>query len=165
MRLLTLTTLLALSGCGPAPDSPVHLGARAMIGYHVRANAASEIPASDVGFVVTANGAGGYRIAWAAFAGNASTYSGTVTCDTTFDPNQTSGLSGRETITITSDLREIDFASVPDVQAEGVDFVPASDPIYVDLRIDGALAHVYFTGAETGHLILSAYDPVAFTSP
>ncbi|HEX9103493.1 MAG TPA: DUF3261 domain-containing protein, partial [Polyangia bacterium] len=66
--------LVVAAGCssGPPPDSPVHLGARAELGYHVRAGAASEVPGDQVGFVVTANGLGGYRIAWVALAGSTS---------------------------------------------------------------------------------------------
>jgi hypothetical protein len=165
MRIIPLFALLTLLGCGPVPDAPQHLGLRAVAGYHVRANAAAAIPGNDIGYAITANGSGGYRIAWAAFAGSGSTFSGSITSDGTFDPNQTAGLSGRETITLTSDFREIDFSSVPSDQAEGVDLVPSADPIYVDLLIDGAVAHVYFTGRDSGRLLLSSYDPVAFTSP
>jgi hypothetical protein len=136
-----------------------------MLGYHLRANAASEIPANDIGFLATANGLGGYRLAWVAFAGSTSTFSGSIGTDGVFDAQQVSGFSGREQITLTSDLREIDFSSVPNDQADGVDFVPSSDPIYVDLRIDGGLAHIFFTGADSGRVYQSSYDPVAFTSP
>lgn len=165
MRLIPFVALLLVTGCGPAPDAARRLGLRGMLGYHVRAGAASEVPANDVGFVVTANGVGGYRVAWVAFTGSRSTYSGSVTTDGRFDANQIAGLSGRETITVTTDLREIDFSSVADGYADGVDFVPSTDPIYLDVRIDGGLAHCYFTGADTGRVLLSAYDPVAFTSP
>jgi hypothetical protein len=164
-RLTSLLALLALAGCGPAPDSPNRLGLRGMLGYHVRANAATAIPASDIGFAVTANGQGGYRIAWAAFVGSASTFSGSVTSDGVFDLNQIAGLSGREQITVTTDGREIDFSSVPNDQPDGVDFVPSADPIYVDLLVDGGSGLVFFTGADTGRVLQSSYDPVAFTSP
>lgn len=164
-RLLPTLVLLALAGCGPAPDSPVRLGARGMLGYHVRANASSALPANEIGFVVTANGVGGYRLAWAAFIGSASTFSGSIFTDGTFDPRQLIGLSGREQIALTTDYREIDFSSVPNDQPDGVDFVPSTDPIYVDLRIDGGTAHIFFTGADTGRVYRSPYDPVAFTSP
>jgi len=167
MRLLLILPIALLAACssGPAPDSPVHLGARAMLGYHLRAGAASEVPSNEVGFVVTANGLGGYRIAWVAFDGTASTFSGSATSDGTIDPTSVAPLSGREDVTITADHREIDFSSVPGGAADGVDFVPSSDPIYVDLRIDGAPAQIFFTGADTSRLRQSDYNPVAFTSP
>jgi hypothetical protein len=167
MRLLLILPFALLAACsrGPAPDSPVHLGARAMVGYHVRAGAASEVPANEVGFVVTANGLGGYRIAWVAFDGSASTFSGTASSDGAIDPASIAPLSGREDVTLSADHAELDFSSVAGSAADGVDFVPSSDPIYVDLRIDGAPANVYFTGADTSRLFLSDFNPVAFTSP
>ena len=171
MRLLLLTTtlplLLAIGGCGHArdPDSAVRLGGRGTLGYHVRAGAASEIPGDAVGFVVTANGQGGYRIAWVAVDGSTSTFSGTADSDGAIDPASVAPLSGREHITLDSNGTTLEFSSVPGSAADGVDFVPATDPIYVDLRIDGAPADIFFTGAETSRLYRSDYNPVAFTSP
>ena len=169
MRSLALLALpfVVAAGCssGPPPDSPVHLGARHELGYHVRAGAASEVPADELGFVVTANGLGGYRIAWVALAGSTSTFSGSVESDGVIDPATVAPLSGREQIVVRADGSGIDFSSVPQASADGVDFVPSADPIYVDLRIDGAPAAVFFTGADTSRLMQSAYDPVAFTSP
>jgi len=136
-----------------------------MLGYHVRAGAASEVPANEVGFVVTANGLGGYRVAWVAVDGNVSTFAVTIDNDATFDPISTAGFSGRETITMTSDSREITASSVPGSQPDGVDFVPAVDPIYVSATIDGVPGNIYFTGADTGHLLVTHQLPVAFTSP
>jgi hypothetical protein len=159
-----LFATVVLAGCGD-PDRSVPLGARRMLGYHVRAGAASEVPAGDIGYLVTANGLGGYRLAWVAFAGSTHVFSGRIESDSTFDPRSIVGYSGREQITLTADNLAIDFSSVPDAAADGVDFVPTVDPIYVDLRVDGVPANVYFTGAETSRLYLSAYNPVAFTSP
>lgn len=164
-RLACLAPLLLLVGCGSPADSARHLGQLGMLGYHVAAGAASEVPASDEGFVVTANGQGGYRVAWVSFAGNQRVFSAHITCDTTFDPTSVAGFSGREQIAIAADASAIDAQSVVDGNPDGVDFVSQTDPIYVDLRIDGGPAHVYFTGADTGRLLLSSFDPVAFTSP
>ncbi len=157
----------ALVGCssGPPPDAAERLGLRGMLGYHLRAGAASEVPGDQVGFVITANGQGGYRLAWVALAGNVSTFSGTIDSDGTFDPASTLPLSGRETITVSSDGRQLTFASVPSSVADGVDIVPSADPIYVDARIDGAPASIFFTGADSSRLRVSDFDPVAFTSP
>lgn len=165
-RLLPFASLVLLAaGCGEPADSAHHLGALHMLGYHVSAGAASEVPDGDQGFVVTANGAGGYRVAWVAFDGSSSVFSAHVTSDTTIDPSSVQGFSGREQIALSADDTTLDVQSVPGGSPDGVDLVPLSDPIYVDLRIDGAPAHVYFTGADTGRLLLSSYDPVAFTSP
>ena len=164
-RLCVLAPLLFALGCGAPPDHAEHLGQRQLLGYHVRAGAASEVPDGDQGFVVTANGLGGYRIAWVAFAGSTSVFTASITSDSTFDPASVLGYSGREQVTLSADAAEIDAQSVPDGTADGVDFVPLVDPIYVDLRIDGAPANIYFTGADTSRLRVSSYDPVAFTSP
>ena len=52
-------------------------------------------------------------------------------------------------------------------QLDGVDLVSGSDPIYVDLTVNGVHSgfSIYFTGAQSSLLLTSQYDPVAFTSP
>jgi hypothetical protein len=164
-RLLVLLPIVFALGCGAPPDSAERLGRQGLLGYHVRAGAASEVPDGDEGFVVTANGLGGYRLAWVAFAGSASVFTATITSDSTFDPASVLGYSGREQIALSADQAEIDVQSVPDGTPDGVDFVPLVDPIYVDLRIDGAPANIYFTGADSSRLRVSRYNPAAFTSP
>jgi hypothetical protein len=171
MRAPSLTLLalpfFLLTGCerGPAPDTAAPLGARHLLGYHVRAGAASEVPGDELGYVVTANGLGGYRVAWVALTGSTATFSGTIATDGTIDPTSVVPLSGREDVTLSADGTSLDFSSVPGAVADGVDLVPSLDPIYVDLRIDGAPAAIYFTGADTSRLYLSDYNPAAFTSP
>jgi len=160
-----LPLLFVACASSPRPDSPVRLGAQGALGYHVRAGAASEVPADEIGFVVTANGNGGYRLAWVAVDGSISTFSGSATVDGVIDPASVAGLSGREQLTVSADGSTLDFSSVPGSAPDGVDFVPSTDPIYVDLRIDGAPAPIFFTGADTSRLLQSDYDPVAFTSP
>jgi hypothetical protein len=151
----------------PPPDSPVSLGAQLMLGYHVSANAASELPAGDIGFVITANGQGGYRLTWSDTLASTAEFAGSITCDSTFDASQLKGYSGYETITLSSDNRVITFDSVPGNSLDGVDLVSGSDPIYVDLTVNGVHSgfSVYFTGADSSQLLTSSYDPVAFTSP
>ena len=85
--------------------------------------------------------------------------------DGTIDPTSVVPFSGREQIDLRGGGSELDFSSVPGAAADGVDFVPSTDPIYVDLRVDGAPASIYFTGADTSRLYLSDLNPVAFTSP
>jgi hypothetical protein len=165
---LPVFATLLFAGCGHGggePDRAVPLGALSELGYHLRAGAASEVPGDELGFVVTANGQGGYRIAWVALDGSSRRFSGTATSDGVIDAASVTPLSGNERIDLSADGRSIDFSSVPSSAADGVDFVPSADPIYVDLRIDDAAAPIYFTGADTSHLYLSAYNPVAFTSP
>jgi hypothetical protein len=151
----------------PPADQPVVLGAQAALGYHVLAGAASELPAGDIGFVITANGQGGYRLTWSDTLGSTAEFAGTITCDSTFDPTQLKGYSGYETITLSSDNRTITFDSVPGSALDGVDLVSGSDPIYVDMTVNGIHSgfSIYFTGAQSSLLLTSQYDPVAFTSP
>jgi hypothetical protein len=151
----------------PALDAARPLGAQAMLGYRVDAGAASELPAGDLGFVITANGQGGYRITWSDTYGSAATFTGYITTDGYFDPTQLHGYSGAENITLSADQGMITFGSTPGSYVDGVDLVSSSDPIYLDLRVDNARTGfgIYFTGAESGSLLTSDYNPVAFTSP
>jgi hypothetical protein len=151
----------------PALDAPVSLGLRGMPGYHVAAGASAALPDGDLGFIVTANGQGGYRVTWSDTYGSAAHFSGTITTDGYFDANQVVGYSGAEYITVSHDARQITFESTPGNYVDGVDLVSSTDPIYLDLIVDGYRSGfgVYFTGAQTGALINSAYVPVAFTSP
>ena len=151
----------------PALDAARPLGAQQMLGYRVAANASAELPAGDLGFVITANGAGGYRVTWSDTYGSAATFSGTITTDGYFDPSQLSGYSGAESIELSPDDSTITFASQPGSYVDGVDLVSSTDPIYLDLSVDGAPSGfgIYFTGAESGAQLNSDYNPVAFTSP
>lgn len=151
----------------PALDAPVALGLQGMPGYHVLANGSSSLPSGDLGYVITANGLGGYRLTWSDTLGSAAHFSGVITTDGAFDPSQLRGYSGVEYITLSRDARTITFDSTPGRAVDGVDMVSSTDPIYVDLYVDGARTGfgVYFTGAQSGQVIGSAYNPVAFTSP
>jgi hypothetical protein len=151
----------------PALDAPAPLGALGMLGYHVRAGASAALPDGDLGYVVTANGAGGYRVIWSDTYGSAAHFSGTITTDGQFDPNQLQHYSGGENIWLSSDLRTLYFDSVPGSVIDGVDLVSSTDPIYLDGTVDGSHGgfSVYFSGADSGQLLRSAYNPVAFTSP
>ena len=154
-------------GGGTVLDAPRPLGAAGLYGYRVAANASAVLPADARGFVVTANGAGGYRVSWSDVDDTTgSLFSGSITTDGAFDPAQLQGLSGAEDITLGDD-GSITFSSTPGTHLDGVDLVSSTDPIYLDARIDGTRDGflIYFTGAESGAQLASDYDPVAFTSP
>lgn len=151
----------------PALDAARPLGAQAMPGYRVEANASAELPAGDLGFVITANGQGGYRVTWTDTYGSAATFTGTIWTDGYFDPSQLYGYSGAEDIQLSADQSTITFGSTPGSYVDGVDMVSSTDPIYLDLQVDSARSGfgIYFTGGESGALLTSDYNPVAFTSP
>ena len=174
---LSLITLFGLTaaGCfvdhnhdgGGLVDQAHPLGAQGMPGYRVRANAASELPANDRGFIVTANGNGGYRVTWSDFSGSTSQFSGTISTDGQFDPTQLLPFSGNENLTLARDNSSFTFESTPGGALDGVDMVSSTDPIYLDAMVDGSHVGfgIFFTGAESSLLQSSDFDPVAFTSP
>ena len=133
-------------------------------GYRVAANAAVTMPDGDLGFVVTANGAGGYRIAWTDTQGTAALFSGTLTTDGSFDYTQLGAL-GEPSIEETASNR-VDFSSRPGAAVDGIDLVSSTDPIYLTAFVDGRTDgfSIYFSDPAVG-LATSAYDPVSFTSP
>jgi hypothetical protein len=151
----------------PAIDAPRPLGAQGMLGYRVLADGSATLPAGDIGFLVTANGNGGYQIAWTDTAGSAAHFSGTLTTDGTFDASQTTHYSGYENVTVSPDLRTISFDSTPGSAVDGVATVSSTDPVYLDAYVDGVPTgfDIVFVGADSRQSISSSYNPVAFTSP
>src|SRR5258706_4477876 len=87
---------VAASGCGArtAVEQSVALGNQALPGYHIQAGASA--PAPDFGFVVTGNGAGGFRIIMSDSSGASTLFTATITTDTAFDPQQTLPITGQE---------------------------------------------------------------------
>jgi hypothetical protein len=162
-----LLFLFVVSGCHVQDNSEpaVALGNRGLTGYHVRAGADTAIPDGDIGYLITANGQGGYRLTFIDTAGSAAVFQGTITTDNAFDPNGTQKFSGAEDVTFTAGDR-IDFSGVPGASIEGVDF-SSPDPIYIDVTVDGSHQGfgIFFTGARSGLVQEASFDPVAFTSP
>jgi hypothetical protein len=147
-------------------DPVLTLGGQGLTGYRISAGANTSIPGGDIGYLITANGQGGYSLYWIDTAGSAATFQGTVSTDHGFEPNQTIAYSGNESVNITA-ANQIDFSGVPGATLEGIEFVAQTDPVYLDLLVDGNHSGfgIYFTGAVSGTLVDSAYNPVAFTSP
>jgi hypothetical protein len=166
MRSMTIFSLamVMLSGCG-RHEPAVTLGAQALPGYHVLAGSATVIPGGDIAYAVTANGQGGYQLSFIDTQGSPSRFDATISTDGLFDPRQTVGLTGAESVQLVGG-NTIAVSGVPGATLEGVSFVSSSDPIYVDGRIDGSRGvAIYFTGAHTGAIEISSFNPVAFTSP
>jgi hypothetical protein len=157
-----------LIGCGAdsTPEPSALLGRRALHGYHLLANAATTLPDGASGFLTTADGHGGFHLSWLAAPGVNAHFSGTVTTDRGFDPNGTVKLTGSELVSFDT-TTQISFSASPGRMLEGVSFAVEnpSDAAYFNLSVDGMGAEIFFTGAVTGLIQQSAYDPVAFTSP
>src|SRR5438046_5438972 len=133
---LLLALALPLGGCivethphyyDPNPPSPPVVTGSAT--YHVLAGGAAEIPSGDLGYTVTANGAGGYRLAFTDTLGSGAEFAGTVWTDGEFDARQLASLSGGASYTLSAPNR-IDFDSFPGATLDGFDLVSSTDPIY-----------------------------------
>jgi hypothetical protein len=166
-RYLSLVALLAvpLSGCivetVPPPrgcESPSSVGG--WLVYRVRAGAGADLPSGDAAYAVTANGQGGYTVAWSDRTGtNANSFSGTLQATAGFDHSQThpKGLAA-----LTLAPTQISFTSLPGTRVDGVDMVTLSDPLYVDARLNGAGgASIYYTDFVTANLCVVS-SPAAF---
>jgi hypothetical protein len=145
-------------GGAPAPDD----GGGALLGsgraqpaagaaLHVRANASIYFPDAQTGFTVTANGNGGYRVAWVDNAGANRRYHGSVFVAGTFAQISSMGME----YAIANGGR-LDFQSAPGAGAVGyVDFVSSVDPIVVDV----------LDGSRDGQLWYVGSDGVTYTVP
>jgi hypothetical protein len=167
-RTISIAALLVLVGCGPEPDSPTQIGKRKdRYGYHVRAGVPAQRVPGGLGFVITADGQGGYQITWTTTVADSGkhTFIAEVTSDGAFDPSSVVPMSGREHVQVLDGARRLWVTSQPGSDhPDGFAFV-SSEPIYVMVLVDGGQRFIFFTGAETGRLMMSNYSPVAFTSP
>jgi hypothetical protein len=174
MRRLVIALLVTVAGCHVnvvekmpgATDPELQIGQRRMVGYRVLAGASTTIPPNDIGYLITADGHGTYRVVWIDTANSPARFSGSITTDGSIDVNNTFKFNGNENITITPPSR-IDFDDIPGDVLHGVDLVTSSQEIYLDASVNGSRSGfgIYFTGAGSGDVLESPYDPVAFTSP
>lgn len=151
---------------GVAGEPQVGLGPTGnAAGYHGKANASSALPGGAVGYVVTANGGGGFRIFWADTVSSGATFTGSITTDGQFNPPQTVQ-TGQFTLTRIS-ANQYTWSAIPGAQVQGLDVVSSTEPVYIDGQINGTEQGVaiYFTGATSGLEQTSGVNPVAFTSP
>lgn len=149
-----------VSGGGPAPGAP----AQQVPTVRVLPGASASIPDGDLGFVITADGQGGYRLAWTDTYGSAARFAATITTDGTFDASQVAPIGGAAINQV--DAQTLEVGSTPYSGVDGVDLVSSTDPIYLDLTVDGARTGfgIYYTNL-TGLQTTAAYNPLAATSP
>jgi len=177
MRLVNLlaaaSLMLAATGCiviAPDPNPPqCNLPTQAAStasfqSFPILAGGVASIQAGDYGFVVTANGQGGYRVAYSDQAGLATCFSGILRADQGFDPAQTRRLGGA-VISSSVDNLEIRFASAPGAAVDGVDVVSQTDPLFVEAFVNGGTSGVQiFTVDKSNQLTVvnggrGAFDP------
>jgi hypothetical protein len=126
---------------------------------HIQANASINIPPGQVGFAVTADGLGGYRVAWVDTASANRRYHGSVFDDGTFSQISAVGMQYA-----TANGGRLDFESAPGAGSEGyVDFVSSVDPIVVDGLVGASGGTLFYVDA--GGLTRAVPTPATFTSP
>lgn len=126
---------------------------------HVQAGGSVTVPDGQYGFTVTANGQGGYRVAWVDAANAGLRYHGSVFVHGSFSQISSTGMNYA-----TANGERLDFESAPGFGTLGyVDFVTSTDPITVDVLAGaqpGTLWYPDGTGTTT-----ATTTPGTFTSP
>lgn len=126
---------------------------------HIQANASISIPPGQVGFAVTADGLGGYRVAWVDTAGANRRYHGSI-----FDNGSFSQISSVGMQYATANGGRLDFESAPGAGTAGyVDFVSSVDPVVVDALNGSGGSALYYV--DTSGLTRAVATPATFTSP
>jgi hypothetical protein len=175
MRFLVLCLpLAALSGCivvdnnhgtppPPACTPPAARSSGNYAVYEVRPKVGTALPAGDIGYLLTANGAGTFSLVWTDTLNSPACFGGILSTNGTFSGIQQH--TGLENVS-TPLPNEIHFASTPGADQDGIDFTSSVDPIYLDAYIDGSLAvNIYYTDTVSGVITTAASDPAAFKSP
>jgi hypothetical protein len=161
--------LSALSGCyvDPYPhgsgNPPPNLSS--IIQYPILSRAG--ITTFDIGYYVTANTGGSYRVVWTDPGNSAAYFHGSIYSDGGFtqygqyvDPVDGASLAY---LTLVSTNR-LDFDSRPGAYHDGVDLVSSTPNLYLDVYIDGigAANNIFFVD-PTGATVASPVNPVGFT--
>jgi hypothetical protein len=180
---------LALAGCfhdeeddvfvGEPPDLAVHtpapaprtdggwpLGSEraqppATLALHVAAGAPVTVPDGQYGFVVTANGRGGYRVAWVDAAGAQLRFHGSLFTDGEFSQIVPTNMRYAR---LDPSGGRLDFESQPGAGQLGtVDVVSSTDPIVVDVLAGASDGLIYYADPSGAQRTIAT--PAAFTSP
>jgi hypothetical protein len=125
---------------------------------HLLANGSATVPNGQFGFTVTANGQGGYRVAWVDAAAVGLRFHGSIFVHGSFSQVSSLGMSYA-----TAAGERLDFESQPGAGSLGyVDFVSSTDPITVDVLAGAQDGTLYF---NAGGIQQTAITPATFTSP
>jgi hypothetical protein len=174
MRLLACAALAGLvAGCHVSVvdrqptdvDPAIPIGARGDLGYRLQGGASAEIPAGDLGFLITGAGHGTFRVTWIDTANSPAVFTGSIVTDGLIDVPNTRAIGGAQ-ITVTPPS-SITFTSVPGANIDGVDLTTSSGEILLDAYVDNSHDGfgIYFTGAGSGLVLDSPRNPVAFELP
>jgi hypothetical protein len=131
--------------------------------YKIVPNGTATLAPGDVGFIVTANTSGGYRVAWTDETGGQYCMTGIIRGNGGLDTNQTIKLSGMETVS--ANAQEVRFASKPGTRIDGIDVVTLGDPMYLDAYINGTLTNVriYYRQAPSNQVTTAIENPASFS--
>jgi hypothetical protein len=138
------------SGRGrPADSTPLH----------VNAGGSVTVPDGQYGFTVTANGQGGYRVAWVDAAGAGLRYHGSIFIHGSFEQVSSTGMNYA-----TASGERLDFESQPGAGQLGyVDFVSSSDPITLDVLAGAQPGTIWYD--DLNDFAQTIVTPATFTSP
>jgi hypothetical protein len=126
---------------------------------HVQAGGSVTVPNGQYGFTVTANGQGGYRVAWVDAALVGLRFHGSIFIHGAF-----SGVSSTGMNYATASGERLDFESQPGAGQLGyVDFVTTSDPITIDVLAGSQNGSIWYPDASGAAETSST--PATFTSP
>jgi hypothetical protein len=124
---------------------------------HVFAGGSVTVPNGEYGFTVTANGQGGYRVAWVDAAAVGLRFHGSIFVHGSFSQITSTGMNYA-----TAAGERLDFESQPGAGSLGyVDLVASTDPITVDVLAGAADGTLYYTDGNPQTVV----TPATFTSP
>jgi hypothetical protein len=139
--------------------------------FRVRPGSFAEIPASDFGFSVTANTTGGYRVAYSDQGGQATCFQAILSVGDeggvvgAFEAGKTIAFGSPKVESSASN--EIRIASAPGSDVHGVDVVTTTDPLFLDVFINGTTTtRIFFPDNTAGGALAvvtstnrGAFDP------
>jgi hypothetical protein len=126
---------------------------------HVLAGGSVTVPNGQYGFTVTANGQGGYRVAWVDAALVGLRFHGSIFLHGSFSGVTSTGMNYA-----TANGERLDFESMPGAGQLGyVDFVASSEPITIDVLAGSQPGSLWYS--DDNGAMQTTPAPATFTSP